>query len=66
MNAIRFSWMVLLAGVLIRQAVTAALPEGAQVVQAEEMTLNGSGWRVRDHDDQEWYAGRSYGQMLSG
>ncbi|HPO37816.1 MAG TPA: hypothetical protein PLU38_06800 [Kiritimatiellia bacterium] len=66
MNAIRFSWMVLLAGVLIQQAVTAALPEGAQVVQAEEMTLNGSGWRVRDHDDQEWYTGRSYGQMLSG
>jgi len=44
----------------------AALPENAQVVQAESMTLSGDGWTVRDHSPGNWYAGRPVGQMLGG
>lgn len=66
MNAKHFSWMVLIAGALLRQDVTAARPADAQVVQAEAMTLSGGGWMIREHDEKEWYTGRPHGQMLSG
>lgn len=66
MSAKRFRWMVLAALGASWQAVFAALPEGAQVIQAEAMALSGSGWSVRDHDAKEWYTGRPFGQLLSG
>ena len=45
---------------------TAALPDGAQVVQAESMMLVGDGWTVREHSSGAWYAGRPFDRMLGG
>ncbi len=58
-----FTLLALLAAVSISPA---ALPERAQVVQAEAMTLSGEGWTVREHSPDAWYAGRPFGQMLGG
>lgn len=44
----------------------AALPQRAQVIQAEAMGCSGEGWTVRDHAADAWYAGRPVGQMLGG
>ena len=51
---------------LLVSASRAALPESAQVVQAESMALSGEGWTVREHAPDNWYAGRPVGQMLGG
>jgi hypothetical protein len=52
--------------VLYQSVSFAALPEKAQVVQAEAMTLSGEGWTVREHSPDSWYSGRPVGQMLGG
>lgn len=51
---------------LLTLPLLAALPEKAQVVQAEAMTLSGEGWTVREHSPDSWYAGRPVGRMLGG
>lgn len=51
---------------LLVSTAPAALPEEAQLVQAESMTLSGEGWTVREHSPDAWYAGRPVGQMLGG
>jgi hypothetical protein len=56
----------LLASFLPFSACLAALPERAQVVQAESMTLDGEGWNVREHSPDAWYASRPVGRMLGG
>lgn len=56
----------LLASFLAISTSLAALPERAQVVQAESMTLSGEGWTVREHSPGAWYSGRPVGQMLGG
>ena len=58
--------LALLASFLPFSACLAALPEKAQVVQAESMTLDGEGWTVREHSPDAWYASRPVGQMLGG
>lgn len=52
--------------ILLVSSAPAALPEGAQVVQAESMTLSGEGWTVREHSADAWYASRPVGRMLGG
>ncbi len=66
MSVVHSGWIGAAVCLMTAQVVCAALPQGAQVVQAETMTLSGSGWRVRDHDAKEWYTGCPFGQMLSG
>ncbi len=52
--------------VLMVSDIPAALPEKAQVIQAESMALSGEGWTVREHSPDNWYAGRPVDRMLGG
>ena len=61
-----FAVLATLAALFPVSASWAALPEMAQVVQAEAMTLAGEGWTVREHSPDNWYASRPVGQMLGG
>jgi len=65
MNVVHSGWIGGIVCLMTAQIVCAALPQDAQVVQAEAMTLS-SGWSVLEHDPKAWYAGRPFGQMLSG
>lgn len=56
----------LLASSLLVSTALAGLPEQAQVIQAESMTLSGDGWTIREHSPDNWYSGRPFGRMLGG
>lgn len=60
------SWLGLWPWLMPSPASLAAMPEKAQVVQAEAMTLSGDGWTVREHSPDNWYTGRPIAQMLGG
>lgn len=58
--------VLFILAILLASTALAAIPEKAQIVQAESMTLSGEGWTVREHSADAWYASRPVGRMLGG
>ena len=66
MNLVSVLFAGLPCWLLLASSSLAVLPEKAQVVQAEALTLSGEGWAIREHAPEYWYSSRPVGHMLGG